>query len=161
MQNISFDKACAMELLQCTHLFFEETGLSKHSWAEFPNAAYSGPLLRVWNKFSGSHPDQPGRMLARLPREWLGSQESRKEYLATHADNQIWEPTPFISFSASASGLLRFLSRRKGASSPKTLTAMNPNVRIAYGLSMVEMESELKYHEVRDPYGRNLFLLQR
>lgn len=113
MQN-SFDKACAMELLQCIHPFLEERGLSKHSWAETPNA-YSGPLLRVWDKFSGSHPDQSGRMQARLPREQLGSQESRKKYLATHADYQIWEPTPFIqrnSKSDSPQRHRRFLSQR-------------------------------------------------
>lgn len=154
MQDIDFDKACAMELLQCNNPFLEERGLSKHSRAGSPNAAYSGPLLRVWDKFSGSHPDESGRMQPRLPRQRLGSQETRKEHLATHADYRIWEPTPFISFSASASGLLRFPSRRKGPSFPRTLSAINPNVRIAYGLPMVEMESELRYYEVQDPYGR-------
>ncbi|CAG8945724.1 unnamed protein product [Penicillium salamii] len=93
-------------------------------------------------------------MQTRLPRERLGSQESRKEYLGTHADYQIWEPTPFISFSASESSLSRFMSRRKGPSFPRTLTAINSNVRIAYGLPNVKMESELKYYEVQDPYRR-------
>ncbi|CAI7580335.1 unnamed protein product [Penicillium glandicola] len=130
-----FDKACAMELLQSANPFLEEKGLSTHSWAKFPNPAYSVPLLRVWDKHSGSHPDQSDRMLARLPRQQLGSRESRIESLATHADYQVWEPTPFISFTA-------------------TLTVINPNVRIANGLPMLEMESELRYYEVQDPYAR-------
>ncbi|CAG8271706.1 unnamed protein product [Penicillium salamii] len=154
MQNTVFDKACAMELLQFANPFLEEKGLSTHSWAKFPDPAYSGPLLRVWDKHSGSHPDQSERMLARLPRQRLGSRESRKESLATHADYQIWEPTPFISFSASVLGLQRFLSRRKGPSFPRTLTVINPNVRIANGLPMLEMEPELRHYEVQDPYRR-------
>lgn len=152
---MDFDKACAMELLQCINPFLEERGLSKHSWAESPNAAYPGPLVRVWDKFSGSHPDQSGRMQARLPRERLGLRESRKEYLATHADYQIWEPTLFISFYTTVSSLLRFLSMRKGPSFTRKLTVINPNVRIAYGLPIVGMESELKYYKVQDLYGRD------
>jgi hypothetical protein len=101
IQTTVFDKACAMELLQFANPFLEENCLSAHSWAKLPNPACSGPLLRVWDKNSGSHPDQSDRMLARLPRQRLGSRESRKKSLATHADYQIWEPTPFISFTAS------------------------------------------------------------
>lgn len=143
-----------MELLQCVHPFLEERGLSRHSWAEYPDAAFSRPLLRVRDKFSGSHPDQSRRMQARLPRELLGSRKSRKDYLSTHADYEKWDPTPFISFWASKSGLLKFLSRLKGRNFPKGLTAINPNVRIAHGLPMIEMESELKYYQVQDPYER-------
>ncbi|KAF9253083.1 hypothetical protein LCP9604111_609 [Penicillium roqueforti] len=154
MQTTVFDKACALELLEFANPFLEEKGLSSHSWAKMPNPACSAPLLRVWDKNSGSHPDQSNRMLARLPRQRLGSRESREKSLATHAAYQIWEPTPFISFTASVLGLQRFLSRRKGPRFPRTLTVINPNVRIANGLPILEMESELRYYEVQDPYRR-------
>jgi hypothetical protein len=84
----------------------------------------------------------------------LGSGESRKESLATHADYTIWVPTPFISFSGPVFGLQRFLSRRKEPSYPRTLTVINPNIRIADGLPMIEMQSELRYYGIQDPYGR-------
>jgi hypothetical protein len=154
MQTTVFDRACALELLQFNNPFLEEKGISTHSWTNFPNPVNFTPLLRVWDKNSGSHPDSSNRMLARLPRQRLGSRESRERSLATHADYQKWNPTPFISFTTSVSGLQIFLSRRKGASFPRTLTVINPNVRIASGLPMLEMESELIYYEVPDPYQK-------
>jgi hypothetical protein len=126
-----------------------------HSWANPPDPTYGGPLLRVWDsRNSGSHPDESNRMLARLPCLQLRSRESRKESLATHADHTIRVPTPFISFSESVFNLQRFLSRRKGPSYTGTLTIINPNTRIAHGLPMIKMQSELRYYGIQNPYGR-------
>lgn len=154
MQATVFDRTCALELLQSIHPFLEERGFSKHSCASLPDTSYNRPFLRVWDENSGSHPDLSKRILARLPREQLGSRQSREKALTTHADYQRWEPTPFISFTPSISALQEFLSRRKWKSFSRRLTVINPNVRTAKGLPMLEMESELRYYEVPDPYRR-------
>ncbi|KAF9885327.1 hypothetical protein FE257_013044 [Aspergillus nanangensis] len=154
METPLLDKARALELLQVVHPFPEERDLSTHSWAKPPNPTYGGPLLRVWDRNSGSQPDTTDRMQARSPRLELGSRESRKTSLATHANYTLWNPTPFISFTASESGLQNFLSRRKGPSYPRKLTVINPNVRIAKGLPMIEMQSELRYYGREDPYRK-------
>jgi hypothetical protein len=150
MQTLLFN------LLQQTDPLCEENGPSKHSWAEFSDAGcFQGPGLRVWDINSGSHPDQTGRMQARLSRQRLDSRESRQKSLATHADYRKWEPTPYISFFSSASALKSFLARRQRPRYSRRLIVINPNVRIAKGLPMIKMESELRYYEVQDPYGKD------
>ncbi|EER25676.1 hypothetical protein CPC735_067760 [Coccidioides posadasii C735 delta SOWgp] len=148
----SFQKQSALALLGGKmNPFCEEF---EHSWAETSASTPVGPLLRVWDPWSGSQPAKSGRMQARSPRKPLDLRESRKESLAIHADYKIWEPTPFISFTSSIEGLERLISKRHWPeSTARTLTVVNPNARLAKGLPIVEMKSELEYYNIPDRYG--------
>lgn len=53
-----------------------------------------------------------------------------------------------IYFISSIFVLWKFVSRRRWMSFSRMFTIVNPNIRIANGLSMFEMESELRYYEI-------------
>ncbi|KAL3468095.1 hypothetical protein BJX64DRAFT_246868 [Aspergillus heterothallicus] len=93
-------------------------------------------------------------MLARLPRGRLDTSRARKTFLATHADHGIWEPTPFISFTQSPRELKENVNWRKKKRGNQTITVVNPNVRIAKGLPVLNMVDEMRHYGVPDPYGR-------
>lgn len=115
---------------------------------------FSTPLLRIWDKNSGSKLDSITRLQARLPRCQIGSQEERMKRLAIHANWNKREPTPFISFASSIQALQRIISKRNKWTERK-LTVINPNVRIAKGLPVLEMKAEMKHYKVQDPYDRS------
>jgi hypothetical protein len=110
-----------------------------------------GPFLRAWDEWAGHQPDESNRMLARAPKSPLSTHECRKNAPATHADWWIYKHTPFISFVSSKSSLKTFLGRRCG-DWHKNITVINPNVRVARGIQVIKMESEMKYYGVNDPY---------
>ncbi|OKL56957.1 hypothetical protein UA08_07816 [Talaromyces atroroseus] len=93
-------------------------------------------------------------MQARAPRQRLHTGAIRSEVLTWHAKHRNWENvTPFISFASSLARLTEFMNSRnwKGDS---TLTVVNPNVRIARELPMINMGREMRHYGVPDPYGR-------
>jgi hypothetical protein len=49
--------------------------------------------------------EKHNRMLLRLPNESLDPGQARKDSPATHLDHQDWTPTPYISFTMSASAI--------------------------------------------------------
>ncbi|CRG89886.1 hypothetical protein PISL3812_06925 [Talaromyces islandicus] len=69
----------------------------------------------------------------------------------------FWTPTPFISFTISNTAVQELANRRaeneyRGA---QTVTAINPNIRIAKGLPVLDMKAEMEYYEVSDLYRKS------
>ncbi|PVH92835.1 hypothetical protein DM02DRAFT_698295, partial [Periconia macrospinosa] len=76
------------------------------------------PLLRIWDYCSGSQPGEYNRMLSRSPNQPLDTKEARETPLTTHFDHGDWIPTPYISFTRSASAIEELtayrINRRQG-----------------------------------------------
>ncbi|KAF7137135.1 hypothetical protein CNMCM5793_007199 [Aspergillus hiratsukae] len=127
---------------------------NRHAWGISRSMVFERPLLRTWDYFSGSRPEGTNRMLSRAPRQCLNTSGVRRKSLTTHADHKNWTATPFISFTTSKIALqeLACLRRKRGT---QTITAINPNVRIAKGLPILDMMTEMNYYDILDPYGRS------
>jgi hypothetical protein len=120
-----------------------------------PQTTFTQPFLRRWDHYSGSHPDEQGRMQARDSRRRLHTRAVRVETLTWHANYQNWEhDTPFVSFASSQSRLTDFMNSRNWKVE-STLTVVNPNVRIARRLPMINMGAEMRHYNVLDPYDRD------
>lgn len=126
-----------------------------HSWTLKISADLSQPLLRTWDSRSGSQPDAMGRMFSRSPRERLDTAKARKNFLAIHADHKIWHATPFISFTQSSNELQENAERRIQRRGSQTITALNPNVRAKNNLPILNMDKEMRFYGVPDPYGKS------
>ncbi|OAQ88855.1 hypothetical protein VFPFJ_07320 [Purpureocillium lilacinum] len=113
------------------------------------------PLLRLWDEKSGSQPDESGRMLARAPRQRLCTLESRRESLEIHVDNGRWVVTPYISFSSlpeAIEDLAQVRDDPKKKRGPHKLIAINPGVREAKGLPVLDVGAEMEHYGIEDPY---------
>lgn len=117
------------------------------------------PLLRVWDTFSGSIPDARNRMLARLPRGRLATKEARRASLTTHADQSIWEETPYISFTSSPRAAVELVHDRMCYTwrGDQNLVVIDPEYRLKRGLPIIDMGTEMKWYGVENPYTRNFF----
>ena len=127
-----------------------------HPWGSASSINSDLPLLRTWDWLSGSQPTENGEMLSRRPRERLNTPSARKTFLETHANHRKWEPTPFISFTQSPQDLqamAEFRERRRRGS--QTITVVNANVRRRQGFPTLNMETEMRYYGVLDPYNRS------
>ncbi|EFR05163.1 hypothetical protein MGYG_08176 [Nannizzia gypsea CBS 118893] len=128
----------------------------RHPWRSNSLMALRAPLLRVWDRYSGSQPDkETNQMVSRLPRQRLDTKEARKQYLTIHADHAIWEPTPFISFTTSARAVQEIVNLRSTKRDAQTIIAINPAVRAAIGLPIIDMGVEMRCYGIPDPYHRN------
>jgi len=88
-----------------------------HPWRHSPSHSFRFPLLRVWDRFSGSQPDEHNRIYSRALNKRLDTLESRRSSLTTHIDHRNWTPTPFISFTSSPAAvaeLAEWRLRRRG-----------------------------------------------
>lgn len=87
------------------------------------------PLLRLWDRCSGSRPESDGFMLSRAPRERLDTADSRVASLKRHIDNSVWIPTPYISLTTNPTAIEELADsrdlRRRG---PHKLTAIGQSV---------------------------------
>lgn len=115
------------------------------------------PLLRVWDSFSGSIPDQSSqnRMLARLPRGELATKDARKTSLAIHANNSDWTSTPYISFTSrpgAASNLAESRRLDRPQRGDQYLVAIDPRQRLRQGLPILDMGKEMGVYGVGNPY---------
>lgn len=154
MENTILDKVRVHKLLQTNS---PDPSLEENhvrSWSKYPGPTWPGPLLRAWNwdEWGCDQLDESKQMTARASGATLSTYESRKSALSKHADWWIYKDTPFISFVSSASSLETFLTRRFNDHAKK-ITVINPNVRIARGVPVINMEAEMKYYGVQDPYG--------
>ncbi|PVI00879.1 hypothetical protein DM02DRAFT_472070, partial [Periconia macrospinosa] len=115
------------------------------------------PFLRLWDCFSGSQPDENNRMLSRAPRQRLRTASVRKETLAMHLDHKIWEPTPYISFQASAERLEELANMRnsRGNRGVQFLTVIDPDTRLRRGFPILDVAAEMRYYGIQDPYGNS------
>lgn len=120
-------------------------------WGMDKLLSFTVPLLRTWDHYSGSQPDQEHRMFARASRQRLDTHKTRVWALAAHAKHHIWEDTPFISFTSCPSALHSIASNRIEKRGAQTLTVINPNIRIAKRLPIINMIFEMKHYEVPDP----------
>lgn len=87
-----------------------------HSWSTGRSQSFDRPLLRVWDRCSGSQPDETGCMKSRAPLQRLNTVESRKTSLTTHLNHNDWTLTLYISFTISPAAiqdLATFRSQRK------------------------------------------------
>lgn len=117
---------------------------------------FSTPLLRVWDKFSGSQPAEDGRMMSRAPKMRLGDHDSRKCSLAKHIYHKDLTPGPFISFTTSPTAiedLARMRVRRQRGD--QTLTVVDPDSRRRDFLPIVDVAAEMDHYQIPDPYGNS------
>ncbi|KAI1387843.1 uncharacterized protein F4822DRAFT_444383 [Hypoxylon trugodes] len=129
---------------------------NRHSWKAPSELPFRGPLLRVWNRNSGSRPEEDGRMIARDQNMCLGSSQSRRESLSIHVDHGNWSKgTPYISFTNSETRIEELIQKwSKKGRKDFMLTAINPNIRIRKGLPILDVTAEMNRYEIEDPYGR-------
>ncbi|KAI0530064.1 hypothetical protein GGR58DRAFT_494748 [Xylaria digitata] len=128
----------------------------KHPWRVDSPQPFYGPLLRVWDRKSGSKPEEDGRMMSREPEMSLSDEESRRTSLSKHINYQDWTPSPYISFTISGTRAkslvnMRLYSRRGS----QMITVIDPNTRIRKGLPIIHTEREMEYYGIPDPYKRN------
>lgn len=129
-----------------------------HPWSSVFSADPDKPLLRTWDEFSGSRPSKIGRMSSmssRSPRKRLDTAEARKEYLTIHADYGDWRRTPFISFTQSPHELQSIAAPRARNRGSQTITVLNPRIRVKNGLPILNMDTEMRYYQIRDPYRKS------
>jgi hypothetical protein len=127
----------------------------QHSWSDnqLPLTG-RGPLLRMWDRYSGSQPDHEDRMLSRAPRQCLNDFYARRDSLTTHISHREWEPTPYISFTSSPADAHEMANTRSYTRGPQYLTVTNPVVRIGHGLPILNAADEMYHYNVQDPYRR-------
>lgn len=127
-----------------------------HPWKPSPVfQSIPGPLLRTWDRHSGSQPTEESRMFSRDPEMRLSDRETRRTTLAKSLYHNDWTtPGPYIAFKSSQAGLedlarLR-IGRKRG---PQTVTAINPNVRIKKGLPVLNVQAEMRHYDIPAPKG--------
>ena len=127
---------------------------SKHLWGVDCSKTFNVLFLRIWDGLSGSQLDADNCMMARALRQRLDTAKSRTDSLTTHINHGNWTPTPFISFTTSATvaeGLADWrLTRHRGA---QHLTAIDPNVRVQAGLPILDLSAEFSHYKIANPYG--------
>ncbi|PVH90682.1 hypothetical protein DM02DRAFT_710326 [Periconia macrospinosa] len=130
----------------------------RHPWSVDPiqrlhSPLLRGPLLRVWDYFSGSQPEGDNRMLSRSPDQRLNTEQARKTSLASHLDHKVWEPTPYISFTKSPSTIEEIVAWRSPKRGAQTLTVIDPNARLNNGLPILDVVAEMEHYGIQDPYN--------
>lgn len=127
-----------------------------HPWSTSHSQPFDRPLLRVWDRCSGSQPDKTGCMTSRAPFQRLDTLESRKTSLTTHLNHKEWTPTPYISFTISPDAiqdLATFRSQRTNRGA-QTLIAIDPNTRLSDSLPVLDIAAEMDHYNISDPYGK-------
>lgn len=119
------------------------------------------PLLRVWDTRSGSIPDPlcEHRMLARLQRGELATNDVRKTSLARHANHRNDIPTPYISFTSSLDAAIRLANERKHKwhRGDQNIVVIDPWYRLQRGLPILDMGKEMEEYGVENPYRENYY----
>jgi hypothetical protein len=155
-----FDKDIVSDLLTSPLNPFIPQEETCHAWRPNHLQTFDAPLLRVWDCNSGSQPNENdgNRMLSRAPRQRLDSAQSRKTSLTKHLNHRNWEqPTPYISFTISPTALADLANSRsrKIWRKHQTLIVIDPNVRIAKGLPVLDVIAEMAHYGIEDPYRRS------
>jgi hypothetical protein len=113
-----------------------------------------GPLLRVWDYYSGSQPEEDNRMLSRLSDQRLDTEKTRETSLASHLDHRVWKPTPYISFTKSPHAIEEIVAWRIPNRGARTLTVVDPNTRLNNGLPILDVVAEMEHYGIQDPYSK-------
>ena len=104
---------------------------------------------------SGSQPDSNNDMMARSPRKSLDTREKRKRFLKIHVNHRSWKDTPFVSFTSCHRELQKVANlryKRPGRGS-QTITVVDPRVRMRCSLPLLNIESEMEFYGVENPYA--------
>ncbi|KAH6879867.1 hypothetical protein B0T10DRAFT_519951 [Thelonectria olida] len=126
-----------------------------HPWLTTCVPVIDQPLLRLWDCYSRSHPNENNCMRSRHPRKRLDTAESRIDSLTTHIDNRIWEPTPYISFTSAPGAIEKLAGLRSWPKrGPHTLTVIHPGVRRRKRLPILDVGAEMDHYSIPNPYGR-------
>ncbi|KAG9250048.1 uncharacterized protein F5Z01DRAFT_640628 [Emericellopsis atlantica] len=134
-----------------------KTEEEEHPWRASRSQALKVPLLRTWDYKSESRLNADNCLMSRAPEHRLDTFEYRKKSLSTHLDHKHREPTPFIPFTTSATELeelAKFRAERPGRGAQK-LTVVDPTVRLAAGLPVLNAAAEMNYYGIPDPYGKS------
>ncbi|CAK4031455.1 Hypothetical predicted protein [Lecanosticta acicola] len=114
---------------------------------------WNKPLLRLWDRWSGSQPDEDDRMSARDPSRSLATRQDRVETLTWHADNKIWEETPYLSFTSESTAIEDLARQRNRAGREGlSLTVIDPRLRLCRGRPVLHYEDEMRQYGIEDPY---------
>ncbi|KAM0439613.1 hypothetical protein ACHAPT_000705 [Fusarium lateritium] len=133
------------------------------NWSPLPGPLYVGhvdvPLLRTWDKMSGSQPHpETGHMFARDSEQRLHTAELRRDTLELHLNHRNWAvPTPYISFQVSEQSLqeLANLRRTRLGRARQIITVIDPEVRLSAGWPVVCVGQEMRYYGLdRDCYDK-------
>ncbi|EMD86662.1 hypothetical protein COCC4DRAFT_82748 [Bipolaris maydis ATCC 48331] len=135
---------------------FIQSEEERHPWQVSETQKLDFPLLRIWDVKSGSHPDKDNHMLSRSPRLPLTTEQARKTSLAIHLNHRIWRPTPYISFTKSASAIENLAKWRSIKRGNQTLTVIDPATRLKNGLPILDIAAEMKHYEIPDPYNKGM-----
>ncbi|KAJ4311445.1 hypothetical protein N0V84_010435 [Fusarium piperis] len=133
----------------------------ERNWSPIPGALYVGyidrPLLRTWDRMSGSQPDEAEDMFARDRDQPLRTADVRRETLELHLDHSNWAVnTPYISFQASEQSLRELAEFRKTRPKRETqiITVIDPKVRLRAGWPVLSVGEEMRYYGIpKDTYG--------
>lgn len=128
----------------------------RHPWSVNKSQELDCPLMRLWDTNSGSQPSEDDRMLSRSPDQSLHSAQVRMKSLATHLDHRIWKPTPYISFTKSASAIEDLAAWRSKRRGNQFLTVINPAARFMVGLPILDVAAEMNHYRIRDPYDKGM-----
>ena len=116
---------------------------------------FDKPLLRLWDHFSGSQPDEDSHMKSRAERERLDTFKSRKDSLTIHINHRARIPTPYILFTTSPSKIEDLANlRARRYRGPHILTVVNPNNRVRNGPPVLHVADEMEHYGIADPYGK-------
>ncbi|KAI0906713.1 hypothetical protein F4823DRAFT_605915 [Ustulina deusta] len=125
-----------------------------HPWQVRSFQQFDMPLLRIWDQYSGSHPEADGRMMSRAPGMRLDDRESRRTSFSCHLVHNEWKPTPYISFTTRKTTIESLVDMRRAKRGDQTLTVIDPNTRLRNGLPILDAEVEMDYYDISDPYGK-------
>ncbi|RSL66150.1 hypothetical protein CEP54_003948 [Fusarium duplospermum] len=126
----------------------------QRNWKPFPGEFYVGhvdvPLLRTWDRMSGSQPDEDGHMFARNREQRLHTDEVRRDTLELHLNHSNWAvKTPYISFQASEQGLRKLADLRKiRGRSMQRITVIDPEVRLRAGWPVLSVGEEMRHYGI-------------
>lgn len=124
-----------------------------HPWGRSCDNSFSFPLLRIWDSYSGSQPDNHNKMNSRAPDQRLDTVKARQITLTTHVNHRDWTPTPYISFMSSPTAIEKLAEWRKTKRGDQKLTVINPNIRLRNGLPILDLAAEMEYYDILNPYG--------
>ncbi|KAI9774396.1 MAG: hypothetical protein M1840_004290 [Geoglossum simile] len=120
-----------------------------------PNCLKGNDILKKLTYDEWIAHEEKNCMISRAPRQRLDTLESRKISLTTHVNHKDWTRTPYISFTSSAAAVQELAGRRSRRRGAQTLTALDPNFRIADGLPILDIAAEMDHYGIPDPYGRS------
>lgn len=127
----------------------------RHAWRARHYQSHERPLMRIWDRYSGSQPIEGRGMKSRAPDMRLDTFQKRRSALADHLDHKKWaSPGPYISCTTSPAAIEDLARMRANKRGPQTLTVIDPNKRRDKGLPILDVPSEMESYDIPDPYGK-------